>query len=635
MCARALDMSSHKQNLGKGSLYSIRIAFVASIGGFLFGYDLGIIGAAIPFLKDQFALSGITLGFATGSAVLGCICGPFLGGWLCDVIGRKRTMIIAALLLATSAFFTAIPKDIVTFNIFRAAGGLGVGLCSMASPMFITEIAPSQKRGRLGLMYQLAIVVGHIIAPFVAYFIVQLVPDPTISWRWMFASEMLFVLVFVLFVFFLPRSPRWLAQNGRLDEAEAVLSRVDGPQNAKIEIEVIKRSLTQKTGGFRELFMPGIRYALLIGLLLAFFNNWTGWSVIAGYIPLLFEMSGVEDRALAILQFASTYLFMGLMTLVSLLLMDRVGRRPLWLFASLLMLVITAVAGAIFHHEISGIWVLIIIMLVTIPHGIALGGIPWLMMSEIFPTRIRAKAVAVTTTFLWLTIFSGAQLFPILTNFSERTFLSAAKLRTTSATISFIDSNMDVITNQTEGFLESGFQAGQSITISGAGKSGNNGVFTIYKVLPEKLVLVSGEGLVNEGAGALIDLVSEDGQNLRSQTIGFSDSNLDMILDSEKSLVQAGFKPPQRVTVKGSKDKLNDKTVTLTAITDGEMILKRGDSFTGQKAGPEITLQVGSLGWAFWLFTLVCFLSFVFGKFMMPETKDRNLEEIGESWVES
>jgi SP family arabinose:H+ symporter-like MFS transporter len=158
---------------------------------------------------------------------------------------------------------------------------------------------------------------------------------------------------------------------------------------------------------------------LLIGVLLAFFNNWTGWSVIGGYVPMLFEMSGLEDRSQAILQFAVSYGFMGLMTLVSLLLMDRVGRRILWLFASLLMATITFATGLVFHFQLSGIIVLIVIILCTVPHGIALGGIPWLMMSELFPTRLRAKAVSITTTVLWCTILSGAYLFPAIAATSE------------------------------------------------------------------------------------------------------------------------------------------------------------------------------------------------------------------------
>ncbi len=275
-------------------------------------------------------------------------------------------------------------------------------------------------------MYQLAIVVGHIAAPAIGYLIVVSLPHsdgvPTVAWqqpwRWMFASETVCVLVFVVFVFLLPRSPRWLAQKGRYEEALEVLTRIDGPEYAQREIAEIKASLAHEAGGWSELFAPGMRYALLIGLLLALFNNWTGWSVIGGYIPMLLEMSGLEDRARAILQFAVTYGFMGLMTVVSLLLMDRVGRRPLWLFASLLMAAITAITGLVFHYHVTGPLVLLVIILCTVPHGIALGGIPWLMMSELFPTRIRAKAVSVTTTFLWITIFTGGYLFPSLTSAS-------------------------------------------------------------------------------------------------------------------------------------------------------------------------------------------------------------------------
>ena len=291
-------------------MYVFYVAFVAAIGGFLFGFDLGMIGAANVYLRDQFQLNDAQLGLATGSAVLGCMFGPFLGAWLCDAIGRKTTMIVASFLLAVSAIVTAIPdvlpgmsdqSTMLVFNVFRIVGGLGVGLCSIASPMFIAEVAPPAKRGRLGLMYQLAIVVGHIVAPAIGYFVVKTLPQTDgvaeiawqQPWRWMFASETVCVLLFVMFVLALPRSPRWLAQKGRDDDALAVLTRIDGPDYAKQEIEEIRASLDQETGGWGELFAPGMRYALLIGILLALFNNWTGWSVIGGYIPMLFEMSGL------------------------------------------------------------------------------------------------------------------------------------------------------------------------------------------------------------------------------------------------------------------------------------------------------------------------------------------------------
>ncbi len=257
--------------------YVFLISFIATIGGFLFGYDLSLIGAANSFLKDQFHLGEAALGFTTASAALGCVLGPFLGAWLCDRIGRERTMMVAAALLAAGALMTAFAQTIFLFNVFRILGGVGVGLCSIASPMYIAEVAPARMRGRLGVMYQLAIVIGSTVAPLAAYVMVRIFPD-TVSWRWMFGSQMVFVVLFACFLFLLPPSPRWLAERGRFAEAARVLSRVHGPEIADVELREIKAALAEEPGGFAELWQPGIRRALRIGLLLAFFNNWTGWS---------------------------------------------------------------------------------------------------------------------------------------------------------------------------------------------------------------------------------------------------------------------------------------------------------------------------------------------------------------------
>ncbi len=404
----------------RSRLFAFAVAFVASVGGFLFGYDLAIVCGANLYLKEAFNLSPAAFGFATGSAALGCILGPFLGAWMCDAIGRTRTMMVACALLGIGSIFTAIPNDIATFNIFRIVGGVGVGLCSVASPLYISETSPPRLRGGFGVMYQFAIVVGSVAAPFISFVIVKLTP-PSVCWRWMFASEILPVIVFLGLLFFLPQSPRWLAGRGRMDEALAALERVGGPEFARQELAQIQAGLREETGRFSELFAPGTRYALVIGLLLAFFNNWTGWSVMGGYIPMLFEASGMTDRAAAFLQFAVTYGFMGGVTLAACWTVDRVGRRPLWLIASALMIVVTAMTGMVFHFHLGGWPVLVVILLCTIPHGLALGPLPWLMMSEIFPTRLRGRAVSLTTAFLWVTIYAGAQLFPLMTDYSQKT----------------------------------------------------------------------------------------------------------------------------------------------------------------------------------------------------------------------
>ncbi|MEM8944710.1 MAG: sugar porter family MFS transporter [Planctomycetota bacterium] len=554
---------------GASDAFAFRVAFVAAIGGFLFGFDLGMIAAANVYLRDQFQLSDAAFGFATASAVLGCILGPFLGSWLCDAVGRKRTMICASLLLAISAVFTAVPdafgassnESIMrTFNFFRFVGGLGVGLCSVASPMYIAELAPAERRGRLGMMYQLAIVVGHVIAPLIAFAVIKIlssgygVTDDVIpenpwlqAWRWMFFSETVCVAAFVLFVFALPNSPRWLAEKGRFDEAEQVLAQVAGAEHARSEIEEIKVSLNEEEGSWAELFSPGMRFAVLIGILLTFFNNWTGWSVIGGYVPRLFELAGFGREA-GIRNFVFVYGAMGSLTLVSLMLTDRIGRRPLWIGASLAMAIITAVTGYLFHHEVTGWPVLVILMLVTIPHGIALGGLPWLMMSELFPTRLRAKAVSVTTTTLWCFIFAGASLFPMITGTAQQNVLTARNVKMTSDQVSFVDAD------------------------------------------PARIEIAVGD------------------------------------------LASAGFRPLDQVTVIGASQASNNGSYLISEVSEGQIVLSGSSQLATEAAGASVTLQVGSVGPAFWIFTVVCVLSLLFGLTIMPETKGRTLEEIGSSW---
>ncbi len=250
----------------EGSLYVFVSSFVASVGGFLFGYDLAIMGGANEYLKKYFDLSDLGFGFTTASAALGAALGPFLGGWLCDRIGRRGTLISASVLLAVSALLTALPREIVTFNVFRIVGGVGVGLCSIASPMYIAEVAPSRKRGALGFMYQLAIVMGAVVSIWVAFLLSRRL-DPAVSWRWMFASEIGAILFFVLCLLMIPETPRYLAARGQEDQAFQVLARIDGPDYARIELEEIRQSLAQEQGTWHELFQPGMRKALLVGIL--------------------------------------------------------------------------------------------------------------------------------------------------------------------------------------------------------------------------------------------------------------------------------------------------------------------------------------------------------------------------------
>lgn len=405
--------------------YAYYVSFVAAIGGFLFGYDLLMIAGAQIFVRKYFDLSAGQFGFATSSAILGCILGPTLGAYLCDKIGRKSVLVIAAVLFAVGAVWTALPNTIAVFNAFRILGGIGVGLASLASPLYIAEIAPPEIRGRLGLMYQLAITIGSVAATLVAWLLSSTLPD-SISWRWMFASTIVPVFGFVVLLLTVPQSPRWLAGVGREKDAMAILTRIGGSDSAGREMEAIKASLEEETGSLRELLQPGIRMALLTGVLLAVFNQWTGWSGVAFYIPTLFQMAGYAKASDAIGASLVPLIANVFLTLVAVWLVDRVGRRPLWLITSAFMMVCLIGMGLMFHFGARGPVVVLMVLLIIAPHAIGLGCLPWLMMSEIYPTRIRARAVSVSTTFLWIAGFIGPLAFPKIVEISQHTIGSPA-----------------------------------------------------------------------------------------------------------------------------------------------------------------------------------------------------------------
>jgi sugar porter (SP) family MFS transporter len=401
--------------------YAFLVAFVAAVGGFLFGYDLHIITAGQIFWRDFFQLTDAQFGFATSSAILGCIAGPFLGGWLADRFGRRGTLVFAGSLFGLSAIGTALAQTIGLFNAFRITGGLGVGLASIASPMYIAEIAPARIRGRLGLMYQMAITIGSTSAALVGYAL-----SFGGHWRWMFGSMVVPVIAFIVFLCLVPESPRWLAEAGRSDQARDVLTKIDGPEAAQKEMAGIKETLALEQGKYSELFAPGLRLALVIAVLLAFFNNLTGWSGIAYYLPVIFQKGGYADPSRAILNMLILNVFNMAFTLLCIWLVDRAGRRPLWIRTSLAMIFSLAFAGLAFQLKWTGPIIILVIIFCTIPHHLGLGPLPWLMMSELFPTRLRARGVALSTTVLWTGGFVGPMLFPIMAGVSEKMIGSIA-----------------------------------------------------------------------------------------------------------------------------------------------------------------------------------------------------------------
>ncbi len=417
-------------------LYIFFIGFVAALGGFLFGYDLVLVGGANIYLRDYFDLDSVGFAFATKSAHIGCIAGPFLGIWFCERFDRRDVMLVSAVLLALSAIFTAIPDSILTFNIWRIVGGIGVGLCSVACPLYMAETSPKSIRGSIGLMYQFAVITGCILAALACYILAKLLPA-NVSWRWMFASEAVAIIPFTILAFIIPRSPRWLTRNGRIEEARQVLIRIGGPEHAEQELAIIAETAGEKQGRFIELFSPGVRLALLVAVLLGLFNNLTGWTPISSYLAALFEKAGFAKTE-AILRFVFVYGFMGVLGIVPMFIIDKVGRRPLWIWSSALMAVALVLVFLVFHYNMSGTWVLLALALTVVPHAIALGGIPWLVISELFPGNLRTKGVALATTVLWIANFGGGFVFPLITQQSETLYGSVGPAFLVFAVISLL-----------------------------------------------------------------------------------------------------------------------------------------------------------------------------------------------------
>jgi sugar porter (SP) family MFS transporter len=425
-------------------LYVYLVSLIAAVGGFLFGYDLAVISGAQLFLQERFQLEPAQLGFATSSAILGCIIGPILGGTLSDAVGRRRTLIIAAALFGISAVGTALPKTILQFNVFRIIGGMGVGLASVVSPMYIAEIAPARIRGRLVTLNQFAIVIGSVGSIIVAYFLALYVspghwnPDAFLSsyltegnvWRWMFGLECVPILAFLIALNFIPQSPRWLMQKNRAHEALVVLTRIDGPASAEAEVKEISESLLleseAKAATLKELWLPGIRIALLVGIALAVFQQWSGANALGFYAPIIFREAGFQQASDALFQTVLMQLFNIFCVILALWLVGRFKRRPILLVGTYGMVVGLTVVGAVFALKAKGMFVLLAMLATMLAYQISLAPLAWLIISEIFPTRVRAKGMGIASICLWISCYTLLQTFPSIKYYLEHLSGSAA-----------------------------------------------------------------------------------------------------------------------------------------------------------------------------------------------------------------
>ena len=399
------------------SSFVLRAAIVAALGGLLFGYDTAVIAGAIGFLKIHFDLSAAMQGWAASSALIGCIIGAMIAGVLSDWLGRKRALLISAVLFTISAIGSAVPQNLTQFVIARLIGGVGVGAASLVSPLYIAEISPARIRGRLVSLNQLAIVSGILLIYFVNAIIASFGDDAwnaAVGWRWMFGSETIPAALFFLLLFLVPESPRWLTKQGREDEAFGILEKIAGNRQAEIELAEIKNTIAQETGSIMQLLKPGMRTALIIGIVLAILQQITGINAIMYYAPVIFKSTGIGTQA-ALLQTVLVGAVNLAFTLVAIRLIDRAGRKALLLAGSGGMTIMLALIGLAFYwQKLQGPWVLIFILLYIACFAASLGPVVWVVISEIFPTRIRGRAMSIATVFLWVACYLVSQTFPML-----------------------------------------------------------------------------------------------------------------------------------------------------------------------------------------------------------------------------
>ena len=401
--------------VGRG--YLLLAAGVATLGGLLFGYDTAVISGAIEPLRQHFGLDAALKGWAAGSALVGCVAGVLVAGPLCDRAGRKVALLVAAVLFLVSAIGTAIPRTFTEFVIYRIVGGAGVGIASLTSPMYIAEISPARSRGKLVSLNQFAIVFGMLLVYFVNYFIAGHGDESwlvTRGWRWMFGSEAVPAFLLLILLFFVPESPRFLCSRGREDQARKILARIDGPAHAESEMAEITAALREEGGRFRELLRPGLRGVLLLGIALAVLQQVTGINVFLYYAPDIFRAAAGSGTDIALLQTIVVGVVNLLFTVAAILMVDRLGRRPLMLSGAAGMGISLLAIGLASWGQAIGAWLLVFVLGYIACFAFSVGPVTWVILSEIFPTKLRGRALGLATFFLWTANFIVSQTFPMM-----------------------------------------------------------------------------------------------------------------------------------------------------------------------------------------------------------------------------
>ncbi len=408
---------------GAISAYVYIISAIAAIGGILYGFTLVVISGAIPFITGQFGLSDFQVGFAVGNIDIGGMFGALAAGPLSDRFGRKRTLMLTAALFLLSAALTAGASSYAALVTGRLIGGFAVG-ASMISALYTAEIAPARIRGFLVSLTQFGIVIGILGTYIVNWLLAESGPG---CWRFMFGAGMIPAVVFFAGLFFVPESPRWLALRGELDRARAVLGRIGGPAHAETELAAIRDAVETETGSVRELFRKGLRRALIIGIVVSVLAQSVGINAIMYYSPTIFLNAGFQDNSSAFLAAVVVGVVNFLFTIAAVFWVDRFGRRPLLLAGIAGMFLSLAGASVIFRTAGESGWTLAPILSFVALYAVSLGPIAWVLVSEIFPNRLRGIAMAICMSALYISDFIVSFTFPrLLETFGPNVFLMYA-----------------------------------------------------------------------------------------------------------------------------------------------------------------------------------------------------------------
>ena len=392
--------------------YILGISFISALGGYLFGFDFAVITGALPFLRNVFGLSAWWEGFLTGSLALGCIVGTLIAGNIADRLGRRPGLMFSAIIFAFSSIGMALSNQLDFFVAFRFMAGIGVGMASILSPMYIAEISPASVRGRNVAINQLTIVIGILVTNIVNYSLADNGPE---AWRWMFGLGAIPAVLFLIGLIWLPESPRYLVKAGKLEKAQNVLNKIGNATFANSTMADIKKSFegdTQKAS-YAAVFAKAVRPAVVIGITLAVFQQLCGINVVFNYTSTIFAALGAslneqlfETVAIGIVNLV--------FALVAMWQVDKLGRKPLMLFGSGALAILYIVLALLLKNQASTIYVSIVVLAAISVYSMSLAPVTWVLISEIFPNKIRGLASSVAVVSLWAAYFVLVFTFPIL-----------------------------------------------------------------------------------------------------------------------------------------------------------------------------------------------------------------------------